>query len=174
MTIKFFTFLFYTSKRIYFGRKYSLEKYSSYYYIYSKVYAGYLKRNNETPTSIQICIGVDNVALIVMDYITPILHPTHITSYYILLILHPYYILLILHPQYILLILHSQYIHITSYYILLISHPYYILLISHPYYILLILHPYYILLILHPQYILLILPFTVFEEQFLAQRFCKL
>ena len=148
MTIKFFTFLFYTSKRIYFGRKYSLEKYSSYYYIYSKVYAGYLKRNNETPTSIQICIGVDNVALIVMDYITPILHPTHITSYYILLILHPYYILLILHPQYILLILHSQYI-------LLIVHPYYILL--HPTHITSILHPTHITSILHPTHITSIL-----------------
>ena len=35
-TIKFFTFIFYIWKRIYFGRRHSLGKFSLYYYISSK------------------------------------------------------------------------------------------------------------------------------------------
>ena len=51
-------------KRIDFARKYSLGKCRLYYYVSSKVYfsvAGYLKRSNETPTSIQICTGLVDV-----------------------------------------------------------------------------------------------------------------
>ena len=53
--IKLFTFIFCKRKMIYFALKYSLGKCSLYYYISSKVFfivAGYLKRSNETSTSI--------------------------------------------------------------------------------------------------------------------------
>ena len=59
MTIKFFIFCLW--KRIYFARKHCLGKCSLYYYIASKFLfsvAGYLKWSNETPTTIQICIGL--------------------------------------------------------------------------------------------------------------------
>ena len=63
--IKFFTFIFCIWKWIYFTVKHSLGKCSLYYYISSKAFfsvAGYLKRGNETPTSIQIWIGLVDVA----------------------------------------------------------------------------------------------------------------
>ena len=53
--IKFFTFIFCIWKWIYFTVKHSLGKCSLYYYISSKAFfsvAGYLKRGNETPSSI--------------------------------------------------------------------------------------------------------------------------
>ena len=54
-TIKLFTFIVYIWKKIYFTRKYSLEKCSLYYYISGKSFfsvAGYSKRSNKTLTSI--------------------------------------------------------------------------------------------------------------------------
>ena len=65
-TIKFFYFIFCIWKRIYFARKHSLGICVLYYCISGKVsfsVAGYLKRRNETPTSIYICIGLKDVVL---------------------------------------------------------------------------------------------------------------
>ena len=65
-TIEFFTYVFYIRKRVYFARKHNLRKCSLYYYFPSQVFfsvAGYSKRSNETPTSIQICIGLVDVVL---------------------------------------------------------------------------------------------------------------
>ena len=66
MKIKFFSFIFCIWKRIYFARKHSLGICALYHYISGKVsfsVAGYLKRRNETPTSIYICIGLEDVVL---------------------------------------------------------------------------------------------------------------
>ena len=54
-TTKFFTFMSCIWKRIYFAQKHGLGKCSLYYYISGKVFfsiAGYVKRSNETLTSI--------------------------------------------------------------------------------------------------------------------------
>ena len=66
MKIKFFTFIFCIWKRIYLARKHSLGRCNLYYYISSKVFfsvAGYLRRKNETPTSIWTRFGEVDVAL---------------------------------------------------------------------------------------------------------------
>ena len=64
--IKLFTFIFCLWKKICFTWTNCLGKCNLYYYISSNVLfsvAGYLKRCNESPTSIQICIGLVDVLL---------------------------------------------------------------------------------------------------------------